>query len=121
MRALWTHPGSSVAQVRDFLLDEGRDLAPTTVATQLSRLEKKGLITHEVEGRQFLYRARISETQVRRSALARLTEGLFGGNVTALVHQLLDQDDVSAAELAEVKRLIEAREQNFQGHEDPSP
>ncbi|MCA9681186.1 MAG: BlaI/MecI/CopY family transcriptional regulator [Myxococcales bacterium] len=120
MRALWTHPGSSVAQVRDFLLDEGRDLAPTTVATQLSRLEKKGLITHDVEGRQFLYHAQVSETQVRRSALARLTEGLFGGNVTALVHQLLDQDDVSAAELAEVKRLIEAREQDFQGHEDPS-
>lgn len=110
MRALWSRPGSSVAQVKEFLADEGRELAQTTVATQLGRLEKKGLIAHEVDGRQFLYRALVSEEQVRRSVLARVTDGLFGGNVTALVHQLLDHDEVSAADLAEVKRLIEARE-----------
>lgn len=110
MRALWSRPGSSVAQVKEFLSDEGRKLAQTTVATQLGRLEKKGLIAHEVEGRQFLYRALVSEEQVQRSVLARVTEGLFGGDVTALVHQLLDHDEVSAADLVEVKRLIEARE-----------
>lgn len=109
MRALWSRPGSSVAQVKEFLSDEGRELAQTTVATQLGRLEKKGLITHEVEGRQFLYRALVSEEQVQRSVLARVTEGLFGGDVTALVHQLLDHQEVSAADLAEVKRLIEVR------------
>jgi BlaI family transcriptional regulator, penicillinase repressor len=109
MRALWSRPGSSVAQVKELLSDEGRELAQTTVATQLGRLEKKGLIAHEVEGRQFLYRALVSEEQVRRSVLARVTEGLFGGDVTALVHQLLDHDRVSAADLAEVKRLIEAK------------
>ncbi|NVB38464.1 BlaI/MecI/CopY family transcriptional regulator [Pseudenhygromyxa sp. WMMC2535] len=114
MRALWARPGSSVGQVREFLIDEGRDLAPTTVSTQLSRLEKKGLIAHEVDGRQFLYRAQVSEAQVQRSVLARVTEGLFGGDVTALVHQLLDADEVGADELAEVKRLIEARERGQQ-------
>lgn len=109
MRALWSRPRSSVAQVKDFLFSEGRELAQTTVATQLGRLEKKGLVAHEIEGRQFLYRALVSEEQVRRSVLARVTEGLFGGDVTALVHQLLDHDRVSAADLAEVKRLIEAK------------
>jgi BlaI family transcriptional regulator, penicillinase repressor len=109
MRALWCRPDSSVAQVKEFLSDEGRELAQTTVATQLGRLEKKGVIAHEVEGRQFLYRALVSEEEVQRSVLTRVTEGLFGGDVTALVHQLLDHDHVSAADLAEVKRLIEAR------------
>jgi BlaI family penicillinase repressor len=111
MRALWARPGSSVNQVKDFLAAEGRELAPTTVATQLGRLEKKGLVTHEVDGRHFCYRARVSEAQVQRSVLARVTEGLFGGDVTALVHQLLEHDEVSAADLAEVKRMIEAREE----------
>ncbi|PRP93082.1 Penicillinase repressor [Enhygromyxa salina] len=110
MRALWAQPGSGVTQVKAYLSAEGRELAPTTVATQLSRLEKKGLITHDVDGRQFLYRARVSEAQVQRSVLSRVTEGLFGGDVTALVHQLLDHEQVSAAELADVKRMIEARE-----------
>ena len=110
MRALWAQPGSSVTEVKGFLTTQGRELAPTTVATQLGRLEKKGLVTHEVRGRQYIYRARVSERQVQDSVLTRVTEGLFGGDVTALVHQLLDHDEVSAADLAEVKRLIEAKE-----------
>lgn len=110
MRALWTRPGSSVAQVKAHLAAEGRVLAPTTVATQLGRLEKKGLVTHDVQGRQYLYRALISQRQVQRSVLERVQEVLFGGDVAALVHQLLDQREVSADDLAEVRRLIEARE-----------
>jgi predicted transcriptional regulator len=110
MRALWAQPGSSVTQVKDFLTLEGRDLAPTTVATQLGRLEKKGLVDHGVDGRVFLYRASVSEQAVQRSVLTRVTDGLFGGDMTALVHQLLEHDEVSAADLAEVKRLIEAKE-----------
>ena len=109
MRALWTQPGSSVTQVKTFLTAEGRQLAPTTVSTQLGRLEKKGLVTHEVSGRQYLYRALVTEQQVQRSVLNRVTEGLFGGDVTALAHQLLDHQKVSAADLAEVQRLIAAR------------
>ena len=110
MRALWAQPGASVVQVKEFLAQEGRELAPTTVATQLGRLEKKGLVAHEALGRQYLYRARVSELQVKRSVLERVTEGLFGGDVTALVHQLLEHDDVSATDLAEVKRMIVVRE-----------
>ena len=56
------------------------------------------------------YRAQVTEQEVKRSVLARVTEGLFKGDVTALVHQLLEHDQVSAADLAQVKRLIEARE-----------
>jgi BlaI family penicillinase repressor len=110
MRALWAQPGATVVQVKEFLTQEGRELAPTTVATQLGRLEKKGLVAHEVVGRQYLYRAEVSEQQVKRSVLERVTEGLFGGDVAALVHQLLEHDDVSADDLAEVKRLIAVRE-----------
>lgn len=110
MRALWDRPGSSATQVREHLLQAGRDLAPTTVSTQLSRLEKKGIVDHEVDGRQFRYRALVSEREVQRSALARVTDGLFGGSVPALVHGLLDHDRISDDDLAEVKRLIEARE-----------
>ena len=109
MRALWARPGSSVTEVKAFLTGEGRTLAPTTVSTQLGRLEKKGLVTHAVSGRQYRYRALVTEQQVQRSVLNRVTEGLFGGDVTALVHQLLDHQEVSAADLAEVQRLIAAR------------
>lgn len=107
MRALWNHPGSTVTQVREALAAVGRDLAPTTVSTQLGRLEKKGLVDHELDGRQHLYRALVSEQDVQRSALVRLKEEIFQNDMAALVHQLLDPSAVDAEELHEVRQLIQ--------------
>lgn len=109
LRVLWSHGEATVSEVHDQLLEE-RNLAPTTVATLLSRLEKQGVLAHRSQGRQFIYRPTVSEHEVRRSTLADLTERLFHGDVAALVSQLLSARDVSADELANVKALIEAKE-----------
>ena len=110
MQALWRQPDATVGQVKDTLESMGRNLAQTTVATVLGRLEKKGLVAHRRDGRQYLYRACVSEQDVRDSVLTRVTEGLFGGSPGALICQLLDNNDVSDEELAEVRRLIAQRE-----------
>jgi BlaI family transcriptional regulator, penicillinase repressor len=109
MRVLWTHGEATVVQVHRELT-RTRELAQPTVATLLSRLEKKGAITHRTEGRQFVYRALVSEAEVRRSMIAQLTDRLFGGDVPQLIHQLLSEREVSPGDLAEVKAIIEARE-----------
>lgn len=109
MRALWSLGEGSVAEVQAALVDEQQRLAPTTVATVLGRLEKKGLVEHRSEGRQYVYRALISEQEVRRSVLSRVSATLFGGDVTAMVSQLLDQSEVSEDELAEVRQMLKGR------------
>ena len=76
----------------------------------LTRLEKKGAVAHRTDGRQFVYRAAISEASVRRSFVAQVTNSLFGGDLPALVHQLLDAGDIRADDLEEVKRLIRQKE-----------
>ena len=45
----------------------GRPLALTTIATILSRLERKQVLTHRREGRQYVYRAVVSRSEVRRA------------------------------------------------------
>lgn len=81
----------------------------TTVSTMLSRLEKKGLITHRVEGRQYIYRPLVSEPEVRRSMLARLTDHFFKGDVSALVSHLVGKHDAGADDLARVKQMLAER------------
>jgi predicted transcriptional regulator len=109
MRVLWTRGEATVVQAhRD--LSATRELAQPTVATLLSRLEKKGAITHRIEGRQFIYRALVSEADVRRSMVGQIADVLFGGDVPQLIHQLLSEREVSADDLAEVRRLLEAKE-----------
>ena len=114
LRALWQRGRSTVAEVTESLRPD-RDLAPTTVATMLSRLEKRGIVDHEATGRQFVYFPTVSESDVRVSMVRELTDQLFEGDVTALVSHLLSERELSAGDLARVKALIEAHEAGKDG------
>ena len=109
MRVLWDRGDSTVTDVVEGLLPE-RPLALTTVATVLSRLEKRKIVVHRTEGRQYVYRARVTEKDVRRSMVSQLTDMLFDGSPTALISHLLASRDIDARSLDEVKRLIEDEE-----------
>ncbi|MBZ5711041.1 MULTISPECIES: BlaI/MecI/CopY family transcriptional regulator [Nannocystis] len=109
LRILWDRGEATAADVHTALLEQDRELAPTTVSTMLSRLEKKGTVTHRVEGRQFIYRALVSEEEVRRSMLSRVTDYFFGGDVSALVSHLVEDRDVDPDDVARLKQLLAQR------------
>lgn len=108
MRVLWGRGEATVADVHEALEPE-RGLALTTIATMLMKMEKKGVVDHRAEGRRFIYRPVVSESQVTRSMVADLTSQLFRGDVTAFVNHLLKEHDIDSSELAQLRKLIEAR------------
>ncbi|MEW6072101.1 MAG: BlaI/MecI/CopY family transcriptional regulator [Planctomycetota bacterium] len=109
MRVLWERGEATVAQVHEALRGE-RERALTTIATMLTKLEKKGVVAHRTDGRQFVYRARVSEREVTRSMVSELTQRLFGGDVGALVGHLLTEQEIDPRELERLRALIAARE-----------
>ncbi len=113
LRVLWDRKEASAAQVHA-ALQETRDLAPTTVSTMLSRLEKRGLLQHRADGRQYIYTACVAEHEVRSSMLQRLTYFFFRGETGALVSHLVKSRDFDPQELEAVEQLIRA-ESNDQG------
>jgi BlaI family penicillinase repressor len=108
MRILWEQGEGTVAEVHEALEPE-RGLALTTIATMLTKMEKKGVVDHRAEGRKFIFRPRVSEGQVRRSMVADLTSQLFRGDVTALVNHLLSEHEIDALELAQLREMIASR------------
>jgi BlaI family transcriptional regulator, penicillinase repressor len=112
MRVLWRHGEAAVAEVHEELEAE-RGLAPTTVATMLVKLERKGVVAHRAEGRRFIYRPLVDEERVKRSMVDELTSQLFQGDVTALVNHLLSEPSIDSRELAELRTLIAAREREL--------
>ena len=119
MRILWERGEAAVAEVHHALLDE-RALAPTTVATMLVKMEKKGVVDHRAEGRKFIYRPTVSEAEVRRSMVDELTERLFDGNVAALVSHLLKDHESSPEEVEALRRIIDRFEGSLEANEgDP--
>jgi predicted transcriptional regulator len=108
MQVLWASDEASVSEVQKGMT--GKRLALTTVATLLTRLEQRGLLAHRVEGRQYIYRARVTPVDVRQSVTRDLLGSLFHGDVTAFVTQLLDARDLTREEIADLKRLIKSKE-----------
>ena len=113
LRVLWTRGEATVQDMVEALRPE-RDLAPTTVATLLSRLEKRRVVSHTTRARQYVYRARVSESAVRASMVNGLTDTLFGGDVAALMSHLLDARAVSPGDLDRVRDLIARAEASLE-------
>lgn len=104
MQVLWEKGSATVAEVRDALADE---MAYTTVLTVLRRLEEKGYVSHEEEGRAHRYYPAVERQQVRESALERLTRRLFQGSPELLLTHLVSRRKLSADELRRLKALVD--------------
>ena len=112
MRVLWARTEATVVEIHQALRTE-RPLAPTTIATLLSRLDKRGLVAYRTEGRQYVYRAVLQEQDAREHALVEVTQGLFAGDVATMVSQLLSSHELHPGDLVKVRALIEAKEQEL--------
>jgi predicted transcriptional regulator len=107
MRALWSAGQATVAEVVQALREE-RALAHTTVSTLLTRLEKRGVVQAEREGRQIVYRPLITESQVRQSMVSGLLVSLFEGRASDLLSHLIKRDEIDAEDLARIRQLLDA-------------
>ena len=108
MKVLWDRGPARVADVQAALSDEG-ELAYTTVATMLRKMEERGLVKHKSEGRSFLYRAAAAEGDVTRSLADDLIDRVFAGSLADMVSHLLTTREVSPSELRRLEQLISAR------------
>jgi predicted transcriptional regulator len=109
LRVIWDRDEATVQDIWEALHAE-RGLAQTTVATMLSRLERRGVVTRRAESRQYRYKAAVTEEEVQHSMVGELTERLFDGNVAALVQHLLHDADVSPGDLAKIRAMIDRAE-----------
>ena len=112
LRVLWQRSEATVIEIQHALRAE-RPLAATTIATLLSRLEKRGLVAYRTEGRQYVYHALLQERDAQQHALVEVTQGLFAGDVATMVSQLLSSHELRPGDLARVRALIDAKEQEL--------
>jgi len=108
MQVLWEHGPSTVGEVQGRLKDE---LAYTTVLTILQKLEKKGYVTHEAEGRSHRFMAAINREAAQKSAVRDLAAKLFKGSAGLLLTQVVKDETLSEEDLKRIRRLLAERKQ----------
>jgi len=104
LRTLWDLGEAPVSAVHEALAD--RQLAPTTIATMLRKMEEKGLVGHTELGRQFVYRAKVAPEQVQKNLVGDLVTKLFDGDPLALVNHLLRAGEIELGELDDLRRQV---------------
>ena len=116
LRVIWDKGKATVQDIWEALHAE-RGLAQTTVATMLSRLERRGVVTRRapLQSRQYHYHAAVTEQEVQHSMVGELTERLFDGDVTQLVQHLLNGADVRPGDLAKIRKMIARADTNARG------
>jgi len=105
---VWSHPRCTAEACRESLAKE-RPLKDSTIRTILRKLEEKGYVTHEVEGRTFLYRATSTKRSVAANAVHHVIERFCNGSVEEMLVGLVDNQVIAPKQLQRLAEKIAAR------------
>lgn len=107
MHVFWSRGESTVAEIREQLAAEGRELAYTTVATLVRILCEKQFLLQTNEERPFTFRPARSFQDVSGSLLKDLLVRVFGGSRETLLLRLLEQRRLTARERAMLETILD--------------
>ena len=79
----------------------------SAVRAALRLLEEKGLLSHEMDGKRYVYLPTTPRTQARTTALRHLLRTFFNGSPEQVVNALIEDSQPSPAELDRLAKLIE--------------
>ena len=108
MQAVWASGPCTVESVHQ-AVSRQRELKEVTIRTVLRRLEQKGYLQHEVEGRAYIYRAVEAPRSLAARAVRHILDRFCHGSVDELVSGLVEANVLSDAELAALEASIKVR------------
>ena len=82
----------------------------STVRTLMDRMVLKGVLKAKKEGKLTIYQSAVTRAQAQRGELFYALKHAFNGALTPMVQCLLNTNEVSPAELDELKKIIAAHE-----------
>ena len=105
MDYLWTHGPSSSEACREALASS-RPMKDSTIRTVLRRLEEKGYLRHETQGRTFIYTAADARQNVAVRAVKNIIDRFCGGSAEQLVLGMVDNAVLDRKQLERLARKI---------------
>ena len=109
MECLWTGPKTLMELVR--ALKDSAGWAKSTVTTMVRRMEEKGLIDYETEGRTKVFRAALAREDAAAAETDSLLARAFHGSVGLLVSSLVDRSSLTRADIDELYAILDKAEE----------
>lgn len=110
MKIVWAQAPCTAGQIIDNLTRADATWHPKTVKAFLNRLVKKRVLGFRKEGRAYLYRPLVRESECVAAASESFLDRVFGGALKPMLAHFVGRRKLSAAEVRELKNLLEDRE-----------
>lgn len=110
MLVLWNHePPMSRAQI-EAIVNEKKALAPTTILSLLTRLEKKKFVHVEKQGKMNLYSPMVSQEEYQQNESQNVLEKLYGNSLKKFVTSLYQGKKINSKEIQELSDFLQELE-----------
>lgn len=106
MEVVWNRGHATVAEVHEVLAQQ-REIAYTTVLSTLRGLEKRGFLTHTVEGKAHRYHSQVSREEHTQESVTTLVRRLFSGRPEQLMSHLLGTETLRPQDLTRIRELLD--------------
>ena len=117
LSVLWTEGEATIGGIHEQVA-ERTDVTRKTIATLLSRLERRRLVSHRAgDGREAVYRARATKQNVLRSRMASLIGALFPGHPRLAGANALDPADVKPGDVDALVALMRRLERDVKAED----
>jgi len=118
MKAVWKGEPCTAPDIQQ-KLSRSTGWTYSTVRTLMDRMVIKGTLTASKSGKLTLFRAAISRAQAQRSELLYALKQAFNGALTPMVQCLLETEELSPEQLAELESLLRAKRKGTKLRESP--
>jgi BlaI family penicillinase repressor len=110
LETLWQLGPSTAEECRESL-GASHPLKDSTIRTVLRRLEEKGYLSHEVQGRTYVYQPAQPRHSVVARAVKQLVDRFCNGSVETLLLGMVDNEVLGSADLERLARRIAQRKE----------
>jgi predicted transcriptional regulator len=109
MEIVWQCGEVTVSEVHRALAKK-RPVARNTVQTMIVRLEEKGWLKHQEQGRTFIYSANRARSVSLGAKVSQMVDRLFAGAPEELVTALIEYRGLSSEEADRIRAMIDDAE-----------
>lgn len=110
MKVVWQKGQCTANEILDALNAQESSWHPKTARTLIGRLVKKRALTYREDGRAYVYRPVVNETDCVAHASDSFLDRVFSGALKPMFAHFVKSRKLSAAELKELRELLDARD-----------
>jgi BlaI family transcriptional regulator, penicillinase repressor len=102
---VWNNGPLTAEAIREGL-ERRHPLKDSSMRTLLRRLEARGLLTHRIDGKVFVYETTLPPQEVAAGAVRQIIRRFFAGSVEQMLVGMVDEKVLSVADLERLARKV---------------